>query len=67
MSPFGSIAHLNGAENFVVTGDHDGRQFIAFDYHYETTEHYTDANGHSEEGAFYTFTPDEVREILGAG
>ena len=26
-----------------------------------------DASGHSEEGAFYTFTPDEVREVLGAG
>ena len=24
-----------------------------------------DASGHSEEGAFYTFTPDGVREILG--
>ncbi len=25
-----------------------------------------DQHGHSEEGAFYTFTPDELRDILGA-
>lgn len=44
-NPFGN-GHDRRAAN-VVSGTHDGRSFIAFDYHYETTEHYTDAQGHS--------------------
>lgn len=43
-SPFGH-GHDRRASN-VVSASHDGRAFIAFDYHYATTEHSTDANGH---------------------
>lgn len=42
-APFG-IGHGRTATN-VVTGTHDGRPFIAFDYRYRTTEHSTNAQG----------------------
>jgi hypothetical protein len=44
-APFG-LGHDRRASN-VVTGEHDSRAFVAFDYRYSTTEHYTDAQGHS--------------------
>lgn len=44
-APFGDGRDRRASN--VVTGVHDGRAFVAFDYHYETTEHYTDAQGHS--------------------
>lgn len=44
-APFGT-GHDRRAGN-VVSGTHDGRSFIAFDYHYATTEHSTNAQGHS--------------------
>lgn len=43
-APFGTGDDRRASN--VVTGEHDGRAFIAFDYHYETTEQYTDAQGH---------------------
>lgn len=44
-SPFG-VGHDRRAEN-VLTGEYDGRGFVAFDYVYHTTETSTDANGHT--------------------
>src|SRR4051812_29677913 len=46
VAPFG-VGHDRRATN-VVTGAHDGRNFMAFDYRYTTTEHYTDAQGKSQ-------------------
>ncbi|MGN6252735.1 MAG: DUF3137 domain-containing protein [Marmoricola sp.] len=43
--PFGA-GHGRRAEN-VLSGDHDGRPFAAFDYSYRTTETTTDAQGHA--------------------
>ncbi|MET3960101.1 hypothetical protein ABIE44_000035 [Marmoricola sp. OAE513] len=44
-SPFGT-GHDRRATN-VLSGTYDGRVFLAFDYRYSTTEHYTDSDGHS--------------------
>lgn len=44
-APFG-LGHRRRAEN-VLTGNHDGRSFVAFDYCYYTTETSTDAQGHT--------------------
>ncbi|MCW2785642.1 MAG: hypothetical protein JWP74_2159 [Marmoricola sp.] len=44
-APFGT-GHSRSAEN-VLSGTHDGRAFVAFDYEYATTERYTDSEGNS--------------------
>ena len=44
-APFG-LGHGRRAEN-VLTGNHEGRSFVAFDYCYYTTETSTDAQGHT--------------------
>ena len=44
-SPFG-LGHNRKATN-VLTGQYDGRGFVAFDYVYYTTETSTDSDGHS--------------------
>lgn len=44
-SPFGQ-GHGRHADN-VLTGQYDGRGFVAFDYVYHTTETSTDSNGHT--------------------
>jgi Protein of unknown function (DUF3137) len=44
-APFGQ-GHSIKAGN-VLTGQYDGRNMVAFDYVYYTTEHSTDAQGHS--------------------
>ena len=44
-SPFGQ-GHNRRAAN-VLTGQYEGRGFVAFDYVYYTTEHSTDAQGHA--------------------
>jgi hypothetical protein len=43
--PFGEGHDLRAGN--VVTGQHDGRNFVAFDYTFHTTEHTTNAQGHS--------------------
>jgi len=45
-TPFGT-GHTRRASN-VLTGPHDERTFVAFDYRYSTTEHYTDSQGRSQ-------------------
>lgn len=44
-APFG-YGHDRRATN-VVTGAHDGRPFVSFDYRYHTSETHTDSNGHT--------------------
>ena len=44
-SPFGN-GHNRQAAN-ILTGQYDGRSFVAFDYVYYTTETSTDSQGHS--------------------
>jgi hypothetical protein len=44
-APFG-VGHDRRASN-VLAGTHDSRPFVAYDYRYSTTEHYTDGQGHS--------------------
>lgn len=44
-APFG-LGHDRRASN-VLAGQHQDRGFVAFDYRYSTTEHSTDAQGHS--------------------
>ncbi|MFN8196254.1 MAG: DUF3137 domain-containing protein [Nocardioidaceae bacterium] len=44
-APFG-LGHSRRSEN-VLSGQYDGRPFVAFDYTYYTTEHSTDSEGRS--------------------
>ena len=44
-APFG-LGHNRKATN-VLTGEHDGRPFVSFDYVYYTTETSTDSKGHT--------------------
>jgi hypothetical protein len=46
-APFG-LGHKRQAHN-VLTGTHDGRRFVAFDYVYHTTETSTDAQGRTSQ------------------
>lgn len=45
-APFGTGDDRRASN--VLTGTHEGRTFEAFDYRYSTTEHSTDAQGHSQ-------------------